>query len=351
MSDGPAGSSSTNLQIAIDTTPYSASGGSNGAIFARLGSTYITTTSNLIDSNWHHIAVVRNSGTIKVYVDGTAEGSLSFTGNIGTDNSGSPRQRIGGFSQSNGIFSGYIDELRVTKGVARYTSDFTPQDREFYKGGSACDITSNNYDGILRGTSLVTSSEPKHYAFNNLGANIIYFDNNYTGLANTTAFTVGGWFYADDWNTTSSTDRVLFSKGAGNSGQNEAYGLYIHNSNTLTCRTKVTGTPANITVSYNLDNIADGWNHFMFTFDSYTTILYVNGTSVGSISWSGAPRALDFAGNNYPLLIGATPLGTNSLDTSTNNFIGKVALFKYYDDALTSTEILDSYNATKNRFI
>jgi hypothetical protein len=77
---------------------------------------------------WNHIAIVRSSNTIKSYVGGVEQASSSNSTNLVADGP----MLINGFfnATSNGI-SGYIDELRVTKGVARYTAAFTPPTAAF----------------------------------------------------------------------------------------------------------------------------------------------------------------------------------------------------------------------------
>lgn len=79
------------------------------------------------DDNWHHVALTRNGTAVTLWIDGssygTATNSASFSGTtmyIGRNNQHSPRNMVG-----------YIDELRVSKGVARYTSSFTPSTSAF----------------------------------------------------------------------------------------------------------------------------------------------------------------------------------------------------------------------------
>jgi hypothetical protein len=78
---------------------------------------------------WHHIAIVRTGTTANCYYDGATVGStMSFA--AGTQpwpyNATYPIQ-IGTYDRSgNNFVNGYIDEVRVTKGVARYTAPFTP---------------------------------------------------------------------------------------------------------------------------------------------------------------------------------------------------------------------------------
>lgn len=72
---------------------------------------------------WHHFVVERASGVAHLYVDGV----LSASGPCpsGIDLSGDSRINFGRARYAL-YYSGYITDLRVTKGVARYTADFTP---------------------------------------------------------------------------------------------------------------------------------------------------------------------------------------------------------------------------------
>jgi len=84
-------------------------------------------------SNWFHLAVVRNNGSLQVYVNGTALGSAqSATGSASRDSNNYPLYIAQGTNLgSNQYFSGYIDDLRITKGYARYTANFTPPTAAF----------------------------------------------------------------------------------------------------------------------------------------------------------------------------------------------------------------------------
>lgn len=75
-------------------------------------------------STWYHIAFVRSGTTITGYVNGTA---LSTTGTNNTDVNTSTSNVGVGINLDGNIqkFNGYIDDLRVTNGIARYTSNFT----------------------------------------------------------------------------------------------------------------------------------------------------------------------------------------------------------------------------------
>ena len=80
-------------------------------------------------NTWYHIAVVRNGSTITLYVNGVADGTY----NASTDTlyNGTSQLAIGRATNNGDASTCYIDELRITKGIARYTTNFTPQTIEF----------------------------------------------------------------------------------------------------------------------------------------------------------------------------------------------------------------------------
>ena len=81
----------------------------------------------MVNNTWQHIAVVRNGNVYTVYVGGVSKATTTDTDliNTGTD----PIQLgISGGSLYPAV--GYFQDLRVTKGLARYTSGFTPPTAE-----------------------------------------------------------------------------------------------------------------------------------------------------------------------------------------------------------------------------
>ena len=80
-------------------------------------------------STWTHIAFTRASGTNRLFVNGTsvASNSNSWTQTLVTSNPYYIGQTVG----VDRPFDGYIDDLRITKGVARYTANFTPPTAAF----------------------------------------------------------------------------------------------------------------------------------------------------------------------------------------------------------------------------
>lgn len=80
-----------------------------------------------IDINsWYHIALVRNGTNWQIYVNGVSRGSGTF--DITYPNIAADFYFGRGTNQTptTVYMNGYIDELRISKGIARWTSDFTP---------------------------------------------------------------------------------------------------------------------------------------------------------------------------------------------------------------------------------
>lgn len=75
---------------------------------------------------WYHVAVVRNSGTTKMYVNGTQVISVADTATYAGTFLG-----IAGIYSTSYLMNGYISDFRITKGIARYTTTFTPPTSPF----------------------------------------------------------------------------------------------------------------------------------------------------------------------------------------------------------------------------
>jgi hypothetical protein len=87
-----------------------------------VGGASVIATTELPTNTWTHIAIVQSSGTIKIYVNGVLGGSIAGTAMI----NGTQPLTIGATHTGANMFNGYIEEVRVSKGIARWTSAFTP---------------------------------------------------------------------------------------------------------------------------------------------------------------------------------------------------------------------------------
>ena len=111
---------------------------SNGGLVLSSANGVITTGA------WQHVAVCRNSGTLKFYVDGVSVASASVGGNIGS----SSLSWYIGYRANNGFhpFIGYFDEFAMWSTEARYSGDFTPQGSAYADGGSGYRVLVHGVD-------------------------------------------------------------------------------------------------------------------------------------------------------------------------------------------------------------
>jgi hypothetical protein len=118
---------------------YLSSAGSTGhwAIIMQSGYIYFQSTYNsanvayrsntsLINGSWHHFAFTRSGTSNRMFFDGVQQGATE------TDSTNYDKTSVLKIGDGpTGGYNGSIDELRITKGTARYTADFTPTIAEF----------------------------------------------------------------------------------------------------------------------------------------------------------------------------------------------------------------------------
>jgi hypothetical protein len=120
--------------ISIGTSNYNAVAIGNRAagLFVFTGSTngsawnaqIVSSSSLYVTNTWYHLAAVRSGNRITMFLDGSDIGSVVVSGSLQIDvNSLRIAEH---FSSAFGPFDGRLDEVRIVKGVAAWTSDFTP---------------------------------------------------------------------------------------------------------------------------------------------------------------------------------------------------------------------------------
>lgn len=91
----------------------------------------ITGTTALAAMTWYHVALCRSGTSTKLFLNGVQEGATYSDGNNYLGAANRPFIGIDAYNSSTSAMLGYIDDLRVTKGVARYTANFTPSTDPF----------------------------------------------------------------------------------------------------------------------------------------------------------------------------------------------------------------------------
>jgi hypothetical protein len=107
-----------NFQLGHNTANGLSFNTSNGAT---------TVTHALSLNTWHYITLVRDSGVIKLFVDGVLLKTVSYSHTMSAG-----YLYVGRYSLiTTADFKGYMEQIRITKGVARYTASFTPPTEPF----------------------------------------------------------------------------------------------------------------------------------------------------------------------------------------------------------------------------
>jgi len=218
---------------------------------------YTTSAATLVADTWYHIAAIRYGSTFKIYVDGVAL-IMTETTAIGdlTALTGTPVLRIG-YVQASTYFVGYIDEFRISKGIARWTTDF---DVPTYPYGQVITSTTEKkfgtaslyFDGAGSYLSLADSAD---WDFGT-GDFTIDFQLRFVSVAGTQVFISQGTNTTDYW-------RILFEAGK----------IYFFHT--------VGGVIADYSFTSAYSFVADTWYHFALV-RSGACKMYINGTEVAT---------------------------------------------------------------------
>ena len=131
----------------------------NGAIgFENPTNGVIAGAARPFNGAWHHFAVVRSGTTIKTYVDGVQDAQNTGGGFNIDQNATSTQLSAGGSGNGTGAgetFNGYLDDVRVTIGYARYTANFSPPSAAFPNSGPLFKFTT---DPSVTSSSVTNSS-------------------------------------------------------------------------------------------------------------------------------------------------------------------------------------------------
>ena len=167
---------------------------------------------------WTHVAVTRSGATAYIFANGTQVGTVTASGGDPNNNSnyvcttGLPTI-AGNYAGGAGFgyFTGYISNLRVLKGTALYTSNFTPPTSNLTnitntslltcQSNRFIDNSTNNFAITANGNTTVSAFAPFTNEASNNGS--IYFDgaSDYLTAPNTSAnfgtgdFTIELWFF------------------------------------------------------------------------------------------------------------------------------------------------------------
>jgi len=191
-------------------------------------STLTSSTVSIPNGIWNHFALVRSGTTTTLYYNGVSVLSLTDSKNYtGT------YLVIGGYYSTTYVWNGYISNLRIVKGTAVYTSNFTPPTAPLSAITNTQLLTcqANRFiDSSVNAYALTVSGNTSVQRFNPFGASTAYstsviggsgyFDGSgdYLTVPNTTNLNLGNTFTIEAWvysQTTSLMQLVSCRDGSG----------------------------------------------------------------------------------------------------------------------------------------
>jgi len=210
------------------------------------GTSHGTITNSISTNTWHHVAAVGDGSEIRLYIDGVLVDTETVSATI-TAITTPTGVKIGvNEAASGGYFNGYIDEIRVTKGVARYVNNFdvaTINYPEAQDNSTKLLLHMQKLDG---NTYFQDDSASNHVALANVNATLsttkkyfgshsLYLDGSNsrltiphsTDFATTTEFTVECWI---NFSTISPDRQMLFSKGGWGTSSDTAGYCFFYES-------------------------------------------------------------------------------------------------------------------------
>ena len=281
-----------------------ASGPSSVINFGVAGTgTILTTTATFDIGEWYHVAWVRESGVLSVYVDGVLDGSVSYTGSLTSQLN---KINIGSNDDSTRRSNCQLKDIRLVKGTAVYTTAFTPPTEALTAiSGTSLLIGATNYlvDGSSFGNTFtatgaaVVPGGPYNAAYDsNAGSivypndtsgntNYIYYPSAQTGMG--TNFTIEFWYYP----YTTSTSYAAFNAGTilesdiAAGATTEDWWHFYQNTDDIGFASAASGSAADVGTWANVlrDN---QWHHLLMTYNGTNLELFVNGVSQGTVAWA-----------------------------------------------------------------
>lgn len=276
----------------LNTKLYIASNsGSGGNAISTLGGSGNTV---IRAGEWQHIAFTRSSNTARLFHNGVQVGSDTTLSTNFTDD-----QIVIGANNHQGAYPnyeyvGYISDVRVVKGTAVYTANFTPPTRKLTAIANTSlltchlphfgDASSNNIVVTPAGNTTLRRHGPYDYSAytpSTHGASV-YFDGNddlrttgYAGPIGTGDYTVECWAYITARNT-SGAWLFQIQNGHAPSNPNGIQVYYRNSSNSYNWAHLTNGSQYNTSTASQLN----AWQHVALTRASGTTRLFVNGVVI-----------------------------------------------------------------------
>lgn len=244
---------------------------------------------------WYHIAVVRSGSSCFMFVNGTSQSLTASTAFTGSLSSASKNMFISQYPyNSTESINGFLQNIRISKGIARWTSNFTPPAlNSTYSTDSYTKLYIKGHDKAVNTTAMTddsgTSKTITTYGDTKIGysrGTAAYFDGTGDYLScpridsgdYTKTTCVELWYYPLTLPT--QADIIISSFGAANgtallctAGNTLGFAKWSDSLNFYNCTSNPSGNPLSL----------NKWHHIVGIWEAGTTtngniIFYINGT-------------------------------------------------------------------------
>ena len=291
-------------------------------------------------NQWYHVCVTRSGSTVKVYLNGSIDGTGTVTLNSYTGTTG----RIGTSGVAQEFFDGTIDQVRIFKKALSqneidtlyaetacvYTSttdivDYQGTNVAYYKLDNSAEDETGSYDGTETDITYEFGRYGQAAVFNGSSSKIVIPASN--SIAQQNNYTFSAWFKTD-------TLGVMQTIYAFNSPSTYQSAIFIHSNGTNNIRIFSAGSNY-----YSSNNIYTNnqWYHIAVTKSSTNGIVaYLDGVSIINEPTATANNIQSSGGDNR---IGGYKTSTESLW-----FDGSIDQVRIFDSALDATAVENLYN-------
>ena len=293
---------------------YSTSGARKISMWINGSGPIMTSTTELSTDTFSHVAVVRSSGVITMYINGTAEATYSIGGTAISNVSG---PLLVGSTNASHKPPTHLDEIRISKGIARWTSNFTPP-IEPYEADNDTHLLLH-FDGDISAPShsITHNGDPTLSGDTGKFGGSYYFDgDDYLTLAPSSDWNFGGGdFTIDFWfNLESNSGNSEYMVNIGTQGSAPVVAMASGAGTGLDFYTSVSGW-------MEVDNVIThgSWSHIAFVRNGSNFYMFQDGTLLTQKVASGS------ISSNLPLFIGKR----STLDQhSTKGYLDEIRISK-----------------------
>ena len=268
-----------------------------------------TTTANLADDSWHHVAVSvdQTNYTAEVFLDGASLGSNA----IGTEGYTHSNGRLLGLGKDYAsFFMGKIDDVRLY--------DYARTAEQIYNDYK------NTHGTLVADTKFVDGKIGKALEFDGTGDYVECGADSNLDITNN--ITIEAWIYHDG----GASDQYIITKGDG--GTDGQYQIFWRQSDDkLNFESKIGGgwksTMPNVTLEQSQ------WVHYAVTYDGANITHYVDGVEYTGTSASGSMYSAS----------GGLKIGRYA--SAGQYFDGKIDDVRIYNYARTAAQVMQDYSA------